>query len=73
MEPTITKAEIGPMPKGMFDQMPKVKASFSDGSERVLFSFFPDEISFSEAELMGLTAKQAFNLFHQKDVFDLQS
>jgi hypothetical protein len=35
------------MPKSFIDPMPEVYATFTDGDERKLFSYYPDEISFS--------------------------
>ena len=70
----IVSCEIGPYPKSMFDmKMPEVKATFSDGSEKVLFSFYPDELSFSEGEFIGLTEKEAHDLFRRKDIAYLGS
>lgn len=64
----IISAVIGPEMKSMFDALPTVTAKFSDGSEKELFSFYPDEISFTEPELIGLTEDQAFALLGQKDL-----
>lgn len=36
--------------------------------EIVLFSYFSDEINFSEDELVGLTVSEAHDLRHDKDV-----
>lgn len=76
-DPVIESAEIGPyprpMPEGMFDEMPSVTARFSDGTEEELFSFYPDEIDFSEEELIGLTREEAFELRRTKDTDYLQS
>lgn len=73
----ITVCEIGPlprpMPEGMLDPMPKVKVQFDDGSEKVLFEFYPDELSFSENEFIGLTEKQAHELRMKRDIEFLQS
>lgn len=66
-EPTIVEATITAMPKSMFDEMPKVIAKFSDGTEHTLFSYYPDEISFQESEFIGLTAREATNLKYRKD------
>lgn len=75
--PVIVSVEIGPyprpMPEGMFDDMPTVTARFSDGTEEVLFSFYPDEIDFEEEELIGLTRAEALELRRQKDQDYLQS
>jgi len=77
LEMKITKAEIGPyprpMPEGMFDPMPKVTVEYEDGSTEELFSFYPDEISFTEAEFIGLTKEEAMKLRHNKDVAHLRN
>ena len=68
----IVKCDIGPhprpMPEGMFDPMPEVTAEFEDGTLRLLFSFYPDEISFQPREFVGLTEKEAHALRHKRDV-----
>ncbi|HPJ12951.1 MAG TPA: hypothetical protein PLV00_06160 [Caldisericia bacterium] len=75
--PIITKCEIGPfpkpMPEGMFDQMPSVRVTLSDGNTLSLFEYYPDEISFVESEFIGLTIEEAENLLFKKDVKFLQS
>ena len=76
-EPIIVKCDIGtyprPLPEGIFDPMPKVKVVFDNGVEKVLFDFFPDEISFTEDEFMGLTEEAAINLRTEKDIRFIQS
>jgi hypothetical protein len=74
-DPKITSCEIGPYPKSFADflNMPKVKATFDNGETKELFSFYPDEISFSEAEFIGLTEMEAKGLRHKKDVDYLRS
>jgi len=76
-ETIIVKCEIGtyprPMPEGMFDPMPEVKVVFDNGVEKVLFDFFPDEISFTEDEFIGLTEEAAIRLRTEKDIKFLQS
>ena len=69
----IKSATITAMPKTLFDAMPKVIASFEDGSEKTLFWFYPDEISFSESEFIGLTEAQAMDLRRTKDIAFLRS
>lgn len=73
----IVECKIGPypkpMPEGMFDPMPEVKVVFEDGTQKTLFSFYPDELSFSESEFVGLTEKEALALRHRKDVAYLKS
>lgn len=75
--PKIIKCEIGPyprpMPEGMFDPMPELKVQLSNGENLTLFSFYPDEISFTESELIGLTVDQARRRKFEKDVRFLQS
>ncbi len=72
-EPKVVSAVIGPMPKNMRDDMPKVTATFDDGETKELFSFYPDEITFVESELLGLTRKQVGELRTRKDVAYLRS
>jgi len=75
-KPKITSVEISPMPRpmpqGMFDPMPSVTATFDDGSKEKLFTFYPDELSFTEGEFIGLTADKAHHLRHKRDVAYLQ-
>ena len=76
-KPLIVKCEIGPfprpMPKGMFDPMPKVEVQFNNGVEKILFEFYPDEISFSEDEFIGLTEDEAYRLRIVRDINYIQS
>jgi hypothetical protein len=69
----ITHAVVGPMPKHLFDAMPKVTVTFADGTKKVLFDFYPDEISFAPSEFVGLTVSEAHDLKHKKDVAYLRS
>jgi hypothetical protein len=69
----IKSAKITAMPKSFFDPMPEVIATFEDGSNKTLFSFYPDELSFHESEFIGLTEEQAMRLRHEKDVAFLRS
>ena len=57
----------------MFDPKPKVTVTYDDGSTEELFEYFPDEISFTQSEFIGLTSDQAHDLRHRKDVAYLQS
>lgn len=76
-EPLIIKCTIEsyprPMPEGMLDPMPQVKVRFDDGSVKTLFEFYPDELSFTENEFIGLTEGQARKLKVEKDIKYLQS
>lgn len=62
-----------PMPQGMFDPMPIVRVQFDNGEEKNLFEFYPDEISFTESEFIGLTEETARLLKVEKDKKFLQS
>ena len=76
-EPIITKCEIGPfpkpMPEGMFDNMPSVFVTLSNGESLNLFEYYPDEISFEETEFIGLTVTEAKRLRTLKDIKYIQS
>ena len=70
----IVSCEIGPYPKSFVDLvMPKVTATFDNGEQKDLFSFYPDEISFSTGEFIGLTEQEALGLHYKKDVAYLRS
>ena len=73
MSNKITSAKITAMPKSIFDEMPKVIATFEDGTEKELFSFYPDEISFNESEFFELTEREAHSLKQKKDLHFLQN
>jgi len=76
-EPTIVKCVIGkyprPLPDGILDKMPEVKVTLSNGEEKTLFEFYPDEISFIESEFIGLNIEMAHHLKFEKDLKDLRS
>jgi hypothetical protein len=63
----IVFARITEMPKGLFDPMPKVFVKLEEGEEQFLFEFYPDEISFSPQEFIGLTIQEAIHLKFTKD------
>lgn len=69
----IVSCVIGPYPKSLFDPMPVVKAKFDNGTERDVFTFYPDELSFSESEFIGLTHQEAIALKVKKDTAYLRS
>jgi len=62
----IVSAEItngpGPLPRGVFEQAPRVIATLDDGSRVELFSFYAHERSFSAAEFVGLSVEQGRSL-----------
>ena len=47
--------------------MPEVRVTYEDGSEEVLFEFYPDEIDFTEEEFIGKTRKEAKRMKFEKD------
>jgi len=51
----------------------EVYGTFEDGSEKLLFRYFWDELYFAESEFVGLTEEQAHDLFHEKDIAYLRS
>ncbi len=66
---TITKARITEQPKSLFDPMPQVWVTYeNEEEEEMLFDYYPDEISFTPGEFVGLTRDQALRLRHRKDV-----
>jgi len=69
----IVSARITAMPKKLFDPMPVVYVTDTAGVESQLFSYYPDEISFTESEFVGLTLKQASRLKFTKDRAYLRS
>jgi len=73
-KPVITDCRITAMPKSFMDPMPMVVVSMSDGTvDKTLFSYYPDEISFTSEEFIGLTQDEAWQLKFKKDVKYLKS
>ena len=74
--PKIVKCEIGPyprpMPLGKFDRLPEVKVLLSNGEQLTLFSFYPDEITITESELIGHTIDEAKRIKFEKEMRSLQ-
>lgn len=50
-----------------------IMAEFDDGSKGKLFQYYPDEISFTEDELIGRTHDEAIKLKQRKDIEYLHS
>ena len=69
----IVSADTGQQPKDMFDPMPQVTVELEDGTEHTLFSYYPDEISFTPEEFIGLSIEEAKALKRKKDVAFLKS
>ena len=66
-------ARITPLPRSFCDPMPEVIVTDNTGMETTIFSYYPDEISFTEVELVGLTLDEARKLKFTKDRAYLQS
>lgn len=69
----IVSARITPMPKSLFDDMPKVYVTLENGIEEFLFEYYPDEISFQTQDFIGLTKSKAKTLKYNKDIAYLRS
>ena len=69
----VVSARITEQPKGLFDPMPKVYVTTEDGVEQFLYIYYPDEISFTESEFIGLTLQECGALFTKKDIAYLKS
>jgi len=52
---------------------PKVTATFEDGEVKNLFYYEPTQISFTESGFIGLTEKEAHDLYTEKDITYLRS
>lgn len=69
----IQSARITELPTKPFDGMPMPKVFVTvDGKEEYLFEYYPDELTFSEKEFVGLTTDQARTLKFEKDKKFLQ-
>ncbi|MGH2756014.1 MAG: hypothetical protein ACRDLB_16495 [Actinomycetota bacterium] len=58
MRNEIVSARITSLRKTIGDQLPEVWAIFKDGTDKMLFTYYPDEISF-QAQDIGLTEEEA--------------
>ena len=69
----IIKVRITEYPKSIGDPMPQIFVTLENSDEEeFLFDFYPDEIDFTEKELLGLTKAEARSLKHKKDVYYLR-
>lgn len=69
----VVSVRITEQPKSLFDPMPRVYVTTEDGVEHFLFMYYPDEISFTESELIGLTLEECGQLYTKKDLNYLRS
>lgn len=51
----------------------EVQGRFDGGEWERIFSYYPDELSFSHFEFVGKTAEECEEIRHKKDVAYLQS
>ena len=71
--PKIVSARITPLPKQLGDPLPEVWVTFDDGTEKMLFSYYPDEISFEPKDFIGLTEEEGRLFKFGRDRAHLQS
>ena len=73
-ERVITKATITQTDFFGFPGANRVTVTLSDGTEDYhLFDYYADEISFTEAELVGMTTRGAVQLMNLRDLAYLRS
>lgn len=63
----IVKVKIEPKSRFDFDPMNKVTVWYSNRTKEVLHTYCPDEMTFTEAELLGKTAKDAHAMRDRKE------
>lgn len=73
MNNKIASAHITTLPGKIGGPLPEVRVTFEDGSEEMIFTYFPDEISFLESDFVGLTEEEAHTLKFGRDRAYLQS
>ena len=68
MERKIIKCRITEQPKDLFDPIPDVWILLEgETEEQFLFSYYPDEITFTEKEFTGKTIMESHSLKFEKD------
>lgn len=63
----VINSRITEQPKSLFDPLPKVYVTLENGVEEFLFDYYPDEISFTPSEFIGLTIDECRHLKFKKD------
>ena len=63
----IISARITALPNSLLDPLPEVWVTNANGEEGRLFDYYPDEISFTPDEFVGLTVAEARRLKFKKD------
>jgi hypothetical protein len=71
--PRVIKCRITEQPKSFFDPLPKVIITLDNGTEECVFDYYPDEISFTPSEFVGLTIEECRHLKFKKDKHFLQN
>ena len=69
----VVSARITPLPQRLGDPLPEVWVTCEDGTETKVFDFYPDEISFSGDEFVGLTVEECRLLKFGRDRAFLQN
>lgn len=73
MSNKIVRARITPLPKQLGNPLPEVWVTLADGTEKMLFAYYPDEISFTESDFIGLTEDEPRTLKFGRDRSYLQT
>lgn len=68
----VVSARITPLPQRLGDPLPEVWVGCEDGTETKVFDFYPDELSFSGDEFVGLTVEECRLLKFGRDRAFLQ-
>ena len=50
-----------------------VHVMYNDGSVEKIFDYYPDELTFTEREFIGLTKREAIALFRYRDMIYLRN
>lgn len=68
----VVSARITAGPRQLGDPLPEAWLTLEDGIETKAFDFYPDEVTFTAAELVGLTLEECRALKLAKDRSYLQ-
>ena len=58
---------LSEQPESFFDPLPKVMVTLDNNTEQCVFEYYPDEISFTPNEFIGLTLDECRHLKFVKD------
>lgn len=72
MRDSPSRSRITPRPQRLGDPLPEVWVTCEDGTETKVFDFYPDELSFSGEEFVGLTVEECRLLKFGRDRAFLQ-